>query len=185
MFVFPASNVFVFFNLQRPLEVCEPLLWKTKMKYISSIFILIGILPLVTFAGPLAYGICQTGCNAVVVACYAAAGFTFGTVTAGAGIPAAIIACNGALGICMAGCIAAGFAPTLWFRCQLIQYQCDFFGTHLIYFHYAWLPNEWFKYTTEKYDLTVHRPLEFVLKIQHFWDSVFFFADRSSFFLVD
>ena len=37
--------------------------------------------------GPLAYGICQTGCNAVVVACYAAAGFTFGTVTAGAGVP--------------------------------------------------------------------------------------------------
>ncbi|KAF8907534.1 hypothetical protein CPB85DRAFT_1311570, partial [Mucidula mucida] len=36
-------------------------------------------------AGPIAYGICQTpqGCNAVVVACYGAAGFTFGTVTAG------------------------------------------------------------------------------------------------------
>lgn len=30
-------------------------------------------------AGPLAYGICQTGCNAVVVACYAGAGATFGT----------------------------------------------------------------------------------------------------------
>ncbi|OBZ67208.1 hypothetical protein A0H81_13009 [Grifola frondosa] len=33
------------------------------------------------FAGPIAYGICQTGCNAVVVVCYAGAGFTFGTVT--------------------------------------------------------------------------------------------------------
>lgn len=30
-------------------------------------------------AGPLAYGVCQTGCNALVVSCYAAAGFTFGT----------------------------------------------------------------------------------------------------------
>lgn len=30
-------------------------------------------------AGPLAYAICQTGCNAMAVACYAAAGFTFGT----------------------------------------------------------------------------------------------------------
>lgn len=68
-------------------------------------------------AGLLAYGICQTGCNALVVACYAAAGATFGTgkelnsfrfqrkrvstsvlVTAGAGIPAAIIACNAGLG---------------------------------------------------------------------------------------
>lgn len=32
-----------------------------------------------TSAGPLAYGICQTGCNALVVACYGAAGATFGT----------------------------------------------------------------------------------------------------------
>lgn len=30
------------------------------------------------YAGPLAYGICQTGCNALAVACYAAAGTTFG-----------------------------------------------------------------------------------------------------------
>lgn len=71
-----------------------------------------------TAAGPIAYAICQTGCNALVVACYAAAGFTFGTgkssiwlppntslihfypiVTAGAGIPAAIIACNAGLGM--------------------------------------------------------------------------------------
>ncbi|KAG0088707.1 hypothetical protein BGZ92_005820 [Podila epicladia] len=63
-------------------------------------------------AGPLAYGICQTGCNAIAVACYAAAGFTFGTVTAGAGIPAVIAGCNTALGVCMAACVAAGLAPT-------------------------------------------------------------------------
>ncbi|KXZ52489.1 hypothetical protein GPECTOR_9g533 [Gonium pectorale] len=63
-------------------------------------------------AGPLAYGICQTGCNAMVVACYSAAGFTFGTVTAGTGIPAAIAACNAALGTCMAACVAAGCTPT-------------------------------------------------------------------------
>ncbi|KAL7316134.1 hypothetical protein PS15m_005271 [Mucor circinelloides] len=64
-----------------------------------------------TYAGPLAYGICQTGCNALAVACYGAAGFTFGTVTAGAGVPAVILGCNTALGACMAGCIAAGCAP--------------------------------------------------------------------------
>lgn len=61
--------------------------------------------------GPLGYGICQTGCNAVAVACYAAAGVTFGTVTAGAGVPAAIVTCNSALGVCMAGCVAAGLLP--------------------------------------------------------------------------
>ena len=73
--------------------------------------ILLFLLPMLAESGPLAYGICQTGCNALVVSCYAAAGFTFGTITAGTGVPAAIIACNAALGTCMAGCIAAGFAP--------------------------------------------------------------------------
>jgi citrate lyase alpha subunit len=63
-------------------------------------------------AGPVAYGICQSGCNALVVSCYAAAGFTFGTVTGGAGVPAAIVACNASLGACMAACVAAGFTPT-------------------------------------------------------------------------
>ena len=63
------------------------------------------------YAGPLSYGICQTGCNTVVVACYAGAGLTFGTVTAGVGIPAAAIACNSALGVCMAACVAAGCSP--------------------------------------------------------------------------
>ncbi len=63
-------------------------------------------------SGPLAYGICQTGCNAIVVACYAAAGYTFGTVTLGAGVPAVIIACNAGLGTCMVACIAAGCTPT-------------------------------------------------------------------------
>lgn len=30
--------------------------------------------------GPAAYGICQAGCAAIVTACYAAAGFTFGLI---------------------------------------------------------------------------------------------------------
>lgn len=77
--------------------------------YVAVFLMIIGL----TNAGPLAYGICQTGCNAVVVACYTAAGCTFGTVTAGAGIPAVIAGCNTSLGICMAACVAAGFAPTL------------------------------------------------------------------------
>ncbi|KAF9497993.1 hypothetical protein BDN71DRAFT_1386764 [Pleurotus eryngii] len=64
-------------------------------------------------AGPIAYGLCQTGCNAVAVACYAAAGFTFGTVIAAPAAPAAILACNAALGACSATCATIGlFAPT-------------------------------------------------------------------------
>lgn len=52
-----------------------------------------------THAGPGAYGICQIGCFAVQVACYAAAGAIFGTVAAAA-VPPAIIACNTAYGTC-------------------------------------------------------------------------------------
>ncbi|KAI9354162.1 hypothetical protein BD770DRAFT_392522 [Pilaira anomala] len=62
-------------------------------------------------AGPISYGICQTGCNALAVSCYAAAGAVFGTVTAGVGVPAAIIGCNVGLGLCMSGCVAAGLSP--------------------------------------------------------------------------
>ncbi|PNW84627.1 hypothetical protein CHLRE_03g151950v5 [Chlamydomonas reinhardtii] len=64
-----------------------------------------------THAGPIAYGICQTGCNALAVACYAAAGFTFGVPSWGAAIPATVLACNAGLGTCMAACVAAGLSP--------------------------------------------------------------------------
>jgi len=64
-----------------------------------------------TVAGPLAYGICQTGCNFLAVACYGAAGFTFGVTIVAA--PPAIMACNAGLGTCMAACAATALlAPT-------------------------------------------------------------------------
>ncbi|KAG6331624.1 hypothetical protein ID866_7469 [Astraeus odoratus] len=66
-------------------------------------------LPL-AMAGPLAYAACQTGCNAIVVACYAGAGFTFGVALPVA--PPAILACNAALGTCMATCATIALAPT-------------------------------------------------------------------------
>jgi len=63
--------------------------------------------------GPISYGICQTGCNTVAVACYAAAGFTFGTVVAAAATPAVILGCNVALGTCSSMCATVAlFAPT-------------------------------------------------------------------------
>ena len=63
-------------------------------------------------AGPIAAGISYSGCNAVWVACVAAAGGTAGGATGGAAVPATILACNAAQGVCMAGCIAALAAPT-------------------------------------------------------------------------
>lgn len=53
----------------------------------------------------------------MAVACYAAGGTIFGTITAGVGIPAVIAGCNVSLGTCMAACaaatVAAAAAPTL------------------------------------------------------------------------
>ena len=63
-------------------------------------------------AGPAAYGACQAGCSAVVMACYSAAGFTWGA-TLGVSAPASIIACNTAFGTCQAACAAVLLAPTL------------------------------------------------------------------------
>ena len=63
-------------------------------------------------AGPAAYGICQAGCAVVVMACYSAAGFTWGA-TLGASAPPTILACNTAFGTCQAACAATLLAPTL------------------------------------------------------------------------
>lgn len=64
-------------------------------------------------AGPVAAGICYAGCASVTVACFAAAGFTFGTVPGAqiASIPA-LAACNAAFGTCEAACMVALAFPT-------------------------------------------------------------------------
>jgi hypothetical protein len=61
-------------------------------------------------AGPIGYGVCQAGCSAVVMACYSAAGFTWGA-TLGATAPASIILCNSAFGTCQAACAAVLLVP--------------------------------------------------------------------------
>ncbi|KXT04810.1 hypothetical protein AC578_9754 [Pseudocercospora eumusae] len=71
--------------------------------------ILASFVPLVK-AGPAAYGVCQAGCAGLAVACYAAAGFTFGVALPAA--PPAILACNATFGSCQAACWAALFTPT-------------------------------------------------------------------------
>ncbi|KAF1911237.1 hypothetical protein BDU57DRAFT_462016 [Ampelomyces quisqualis] len=70
------------------------------------------LLPQCASAGPAAYGVCQAGCSAVVMACYGAAGFTWGA-TLGATAPATILACNAAYGTFQAACAAVLLAPTL------------------------------------------------------------------------
>ncbi|XP_014552310.1 hypothetical protein COCVIDRAFT_110563 [Bipolaris victoriae FI3] len=79
----------------------------------SSLFIVIISLAFASpaLAGPAAYGLCQAGCSAVVMACYSAAGFTWGA-TLGASAPASIIACNTAFGTCQAACAAVLLSPT-------------------------------------------------------------------------
>nr|AAU06531.1 unknown salivary protein [Culicoides sonorensis] len=82
----------------------------------KNILIYMSILCLLSYpvvAGPAASSICYAGCAAVVVACFAAAGFTFGTVP-GAQIAAvpALASCNAAFATCEAACMAAFFLPT-------------------------------------------------------------------------
>lgn len=74
------------------------------MNFKLPIILALSSLPVAT-AGPLAYALCQTGCNMLAVGCYSAAGFTFGTVAAAAA-PPLILACNAAQGTCMAACAA-------------------------------------------------------------------------------
>ena len=81
-----------------------------KFYIIAPVLVLVPAIPTIQ-AGPLAYGICQAGCAAVVTACYAAAGFTFGVALPVA--PPAILACNSAFGACQAACVAAGCIPGL------------------------------------------------------------------------
>jgi len=66
----------------------------------------------IAHAGPAASSICYAGCAGVTVACFAAAGFTFGTVP-GAVIAAtpALATCNAAFGTCEAACMVAFFIP--------------------------------------------------------------------------
>src|SRR5260221_3682396 len=73
------------------------------MKFFNHLFLIAAITATPALVSPFTYGTCQTGCHIVMVACYSAAGFTFGTVAAPA-VPAAILGCNSALGTCSASC---------------------------------------------------------------------------------
>ncbi|KAH8711905.1 hypothetical protein GQ44DRAFT_689847 [Phaeosphaeriaceae sp. PMI808] len=83
------------------------------MKLLHSFSLVTGIFLLgqSVSAGPAAYGVCQAGCSAIVVACYSAAGFTWGATLA-ATAPASILACNSAFGTCQAACAAVLLAAT-------------------------------------------------------------------------
>ncbi|KAK2628309.1 hypothetical protein QTJ16_002955 [Diplocarpon rosae] len=67
--------------------------------------------PAVVFSGPIAYGTCQGGCAAVVMACYTAAGATWGA-TLGLNAPATVLGCNSAFGYCQAKCAVVALLPT-------------------------------------------------------------------------
>ncbi|KAK2042028.1 hypothetical protein LZ31DRAFT_471277 [Colletotrichum somersetense] len=77
----------------------------------NFLFLVTSCLPC-ALAGPAAYGICQAGCSAVVMACYTAGGATWGA-TLGAPAGPTIIGCNLAYGTCQAACASVILAPTL------------------------------------------------------------------------
>lgn len=65
------------------------------------------------FCGPMAAGICYSGCAALVVVCFSGAGFSFGTVPGSqiAAVPA-LTACNTAFAVCESACVSALLVPT-------------------------------------------------------------------------
>lgn len=84
------------------------------MRFTPATLVLLAMAPFAT-AGPLGYAICQGGCSGLVVACYAAAGFTFGTVVASPATPAVLLACNASFGTCQAACAAVALVPCPWY----------------------------------------------------------------------
>lgn len=58
-----------------------------KIPISTSTFIL-ALETIPAYAGPAGYGVCLSGCAAIVVACYAAAGFAFGNVPNSVAVPA-------------------------------------------------------------------------------------------------
>ncbi|PYI08491.1 FAD binding domain protein [Aspergillus sclerotiicarbonarius CBS 121057] len=81
----------------------------TKMNYLGAVFSLL-VAANGVFATQAAYGVCQAGCSAVVVSCYAAGGSVFGVVPAVAASPA-ILACNSSYGTCQVACASLLLAP--------------------------------------------------------------------------
>ena len=77
---------------------------------ISTNLAISSLLTSIVSAGPAGYGVCQAGCSGVVMACYSAAGFTWGA-TLGATAPASIMACNASYGACQAACAAVLLTP--------------------------------------------------------------------------
>jgi len=83
------------------------------VKILAPAILLISLTPMVQggLLGLAGYGLCQTGCNAVWTACVAAAGGVAGVSTGGVGVPATILACNAAQGLCMGSCAAVALSP--------------------------------------------------------------------------
>lgn len=79
------------------------------LKTILAIITMAALIPM-AHGGLLAYGVCQAGCAAVVVACYSVAGFTFGVALPV--VPPALLVCNAAFGKCQAACAVVALAPT-------------------------------------------------------------------------
>ena len=81
----------------------------TKLAFMA--LIILSILISTAQAGPIALGICYTGCNALWVTCVAGAGGVAGVSTGGLAVAPAILACNTGQGTCMTACTVALALP--------------------------------------------------------------------------
>lgn len=93
-----ALYVYVFNHLFFPL-----LFLGLKMSAVTKILILFSLFSTAQ-SGPFTYIACTVSCGAAYAACVAAAG----GITAGTGVPAAVLACEAVYANCMAACVAVG-----------------------------------------------------------------------------
>ncbi len=105
------------------IDVISKMLSSTLIRTVAAFVIFTSSCIQTADGGPLAYAACQAGCAGVTVACFAAAGFTFGTVP-GAIIAAtpALAACNSAYAACYTMCATFLVAPTPWWRMHQQQH---------------------------------------------------------------
>ena len=82
------------------------------MQHLLSLAIGILMLAGAVNGGPFSYAACQAGCAGIVVACYSAAGFTWGTVPDAVLLATpALAACSDAYVSCQSVCAGVLVAP--------------------------------------------------------------------------
>lgn len=84
------------------------------MKVQILIFFILSTLICSCYAESLSLTVCQCGCRALLIACYASAKFASELVTGHGSASFAMLFCKTSFGTCISTCTATGCAPLSW-----------------------------------------------------------------------